>query len=170
VDELPVVQCLGCESFSFRRIHKNTEDFYFTDEGEQVLEENVEIYPPRVVGRQPLKDSVLLPHGIRIIYEETYKAVCSELPILSAVGMRALIEAVCKEESAQGSNLKDKIDDLVTKRVLAQSGADILHELRFLGNEAAHEVKRHDAKTLGTAFDVVEHLLQGVYIFPTEFE
>ena len=72
--------------------------------------------------------------------------------------------------STQGRNLKEKIDDLVTKRVLAQSGATILHKLRFLGNEAVHEVRRHDIRTLGTAFDVVEHLLQGVYIFPAEFE
>jgi hypothetical protein len=40
-----IVRCLGCESFSFRRIHQNTEDFDFTEEGEKVFEENVEIYP-----------------------------------------------------------------------------------------------------------------------------
>ena len=161
-----VVRCLGCESFSFRRSHRNTEDFYVTDEGEAVLFDKVEVYPPRAAGMQKLSDIKILPYEVEAIYEETYKAVVSGLPILAAVGMRPLIEAVCKEEDAQGHNLEKKIDDLMEKRVLTPSGAEILHKLGFMGNEAAHEVKRHNAKALGTAFDVVEHVLQSVYLIP----
>jgi hypothetical protein len=50
--------------------------------------------------------------------------------------------------------------------VLTQDGADILHKLRTLGNDAAHEVKPHSLQELGLAFDVVDHLLLGVYILP----
>ncbi len=39
-----------------------------------------------------------------------------------------------------------------------------------MGNEAVHEMKRHDTRTLDIAFDVVEHLLLGVYILPEESE
>ena len=163
------VRCLGCESFSFRRTHANTEDFSF-DDGDKILNETVEVYPPRAVGRQKLDGSGLLPSRIRDIYDETYKAVCSELPILSAVGIRALVEAVCREENAQGRTLETQIDDLVNKRVLGRSGADVLHKLRIMGNKSVHEMKRHDIRTLGTAFDVVENLLREVYIFPTEFD
>jgi hypothetical protein len=90
--------------------------------------------------------------------------------MLAGIGIRSLIEAVCKEEDAQGSNLKDKIDDLVKMGFLTQSGAEILQKLRLMGNEAVHEMKRHDTRTLGIAFDVVENVLQAVYILPAEAE
>lgn len=164
------VRCLGCESFSFRRTHRNTLDFFLGDDGEKILYETAEVYPPRAVGRQKLDGSGLLPDRIRDIYEESYKAVCSELSVLSAVGIRALVEAVCQEEDAQGKTLEKQIDDLVNKRVLGRAGADVLHKLRIMGNKSVHEMKRHDTKALGTAFDVVENLLREVYIFPAAFD
>jgi hypothetical protein len=163
------VRCLGCESFSFRRTHQNSEDFYL-DEGDLILIEASEVYPPRAVGRQKLDGSGLLPTRIRRIYDESYRALCSELPVLTAVGIRALVEAVCQEENTQGRTLENQIDDLVNKQVLGRAGADVLHKLRIMGNKSVHEMKRHDTRTLGTAFDVVENLLREVYIFPTEFD
>jgi len=38
--------------------------------------------------------------------------------------------------------------------------------MRILGNEAAHEVKPHSEETLNLAMDVVEHMLNDVYILP----
>ncbi|MRR37470.1 DUF4145 domain-containing protein, partial [bacterium] len=55
---------------------------------------------------------------------------------------------------------------LKAKGLLTGDGAQILHRLRVLGNDAAHEVKPHTAEQLALAMDVVEHLLQGAYIFP----
>lgn len=59
-----------------------------------------------------------------------------------------------------------KIDYLVKQGVLTTEGATILHKIRTLGNNAAHEVKPHDYVELGLALDVIDHLLQGVYILP----
>jgi hypothetical protein len=44
------------------------------------------------------------------------------------------------EKAAAGNSLEKKIDDLVTKGVLTLTGAETLHSMRILGNEAAHEV------------------------------
>jgi hypothetical protein len=59
-----------------------------------------------------------------------------------------------------------RIDDLVTQHVLTPDGAAILHSLRVMGNEAAHEVKPHHVEILNVAFDVVEYVLKGVYTIP----
>lgn len=127
---------------------------------------HVELYPSRLEGRHKLDKSDLLPKEIIRIYNETHAALCNNLSVLAGIGIRALIETICKEKSAQGSNLEKKIDSLVTMGVLTPDGAEILHSLRILGNEAAHEVKPHTEITLGIAMDVVEHLLKGVYILP----
>ena len=50
--------------------------------------------------------------------------------------------------------------------VLTHMGAETLHSMRILGNEAAHEVKPHSEETLNLAMDVVEHMLNDVYILP----
>ncbi len=164
-----IIRCVGCETYGFRRHHKDTDNFYI-DGGEMLLIEAEEVYPPRLVGRKKLADSRDLPFKVRLIYGETYKCLVSEMPILAAVGIRGLVEAICQEQKAPGDNLKEKVDGLVSLGVLTRSGAEILHKLRLLGNESAHEMKRHPLWRLGIAFDVAEHVLQAVYLLPEKAE
>ena len=162
-----IVQCLGCETISFRRLTHNSETSYVQyEDGSGGFEPDEELFPSPEVNRAPIKDAELLPAAIQRIYLETLKALTSQQPVLGGIGIRALIEALAKEKGATGNDLMARIDSLVTLGVLSTDGASILHKLRILGNEAAHEVKPHSEQTLGLALDVVEHLLQGVYILP----
>jgi len=170
-----IVQCLGCKTVSFRVASSNSEDFYHIshDEYEYVVTED--LYPSRIDGVKGLGDETYyLPSNVRRIYDETLQALSSQSPVLAAIGLRALLETVCKEKEASGSDLFRKIDDLVAKGILTPAGASILHKIRSLGNAAAHEVKPHSDKQLALAMDIIEHLLKDVYIFPkqveTEFE
>lgn len=165
--EYQVVRCLGCETLSFRRTNSNSEDGYIQigpDEWEENIHE--ELFPSPHEGRQPVSDVDLLPDKIQRIYEETLGALNNQQEVLCGIGVRAIIETVCKDKSAAGGDLYTKINSLVGLGVLTQDGANILHKLRTLGNNAAHEVKPHTPKELGLAFDVVDHLLLGVYILP----
>lgn len=81
-----------------------------------------------------------------------------------------MIETVCKENNAEGRNLLLRIDDLVAKNILTPAGSTILHKIRTLGNDSAHEVKPHSEKQLGLAMDVAEHLLTDVYILPKKVQ
>lgn len=166
--EYQIIQCLGCETLSFRRASQNSEDNPVQtgpDEWEERVDE--QLYPSRNEGRAPVKDSHLLPNDVERIYDETLKALNDGgQQVLAGIGIRALIETVSKERNARGNELIQKIDDLVTQGVLTRDGAAILHKLRILGNQAAHEVKPHSNDLLYLAMDVVEHLLQGVYILP----
>lgn len=167
LNQYQIVQCQGCETISFRKCHSNSEDFILEeDSGEMFYIQSVELYPSRVAGRHKLRNAFPLPHEIEIIYDETHSALCNKQPVLAGIGIRALVESVCKEKQAKGSDLEKKIDNLVTIGVLTQTGAEILHSMRILGNVAAHEVKPHSEQTLNIAMDVVEHLLNDVYILP----
>jgi len=92
------------------------------------------------------------------------------LSILSGIGIRAIVEAVCKEKKTTGKNLQERIDDLVKKQLLTPASAEILHNLRVLGNKASHEVKPHNAEQLAVAMDVIDHLLMDAYILPLKVE
>jgi len=162
-----IIQCQGCDTISFRKANQNSQDSPIQigpDEWEEDIYE--ELYPNRNEGRVPIKDVHLLPTDIERIYAETLKAMNGDQPVLSGIGIRALIETTSKERNANGKDLMEKINDLVTQGVLTKDGADILHKLRVLGNKAAHEVKPHSTDQLSLAMDVIEHLLQGVYILP----
>lgn len=164
--EHQVVRCLGCETMTFRKCTGSDQDVIQVGEDEWEYQPLVEIYPKPLDGRQPLTDVILLPDKIQRIYEESLKALNETQPVLCGIGIRAIVETVCKERSATGGDLYTKINSLVGLGVLTQDGANILHKLRTLGNDAAHEVKPHSLQELGLAFDVVDHLLLGVYILP----
>jgi hypothetical protein len=165
-----IIQCQGCKSYSFRQIHSNSEDWnqIGPEEFEPRIYEN--LYPNRLAGRKKLEDSHFLPSKVRKIYNETINNLISGQEILTGIGIRAIIETVCKDKSAEGKDLYNKINFLVERGMITQDGAEILHKLRILGNRAAHEVEPHTEEQLALAMDAVEHLLEGAYIFPKKIK
>lgn len=162
-----LVQCLGCKSVSYRIVSSNSEDCYYDRTGSCHYIETEKLYPPRLEGLKGLGDDIhYLPQKVRQIYEETHTALSVQAPVLAAIGLRALVETVCKEKQADGSDLLKRLDSLVAKQVLTPVSAGILHKIRTLGNAAAHEVKPHTEGQLGLAMDIVEHLLKDVFILP----
>ncbi|TMH66909.1 MAG: DUF4145 domain-containing protein [Betaproteobacteria bacterium] len=163
-DHFQIIQCQGCEAVSFRQISSNTEDFEMNDDDELEYVEREALYPPRIAGRAELGDADFLPFHVHRIYRETVNALANAQPILCGIGIGALIEAVCDEQQATGATLKDKIDALVKLQILSLRDAEFLHKLRFLRNQAAHKAKPHKQSQLVLAMDIIERLLQGVYI------
>jgi hypothetical protein len=164
-DEFQIVECLGCRAHSFRQRHRDTENVHSDeDTGAQELEERIELFPKRDTSRAEMDGIHHLPLPIQRVYGETLTALRNAMPVLAGIGIRAIVETVCKERDAQGGSLERRIDDLVTQGVLTKDGAEILHRLRIMGNEAAHEVKPHDTTDLNAAMDVIEYVLTGVYL------
>lgn len=166
VESWQVVQCSGCEALSFRK-HWTAGEIQYIDArtGETEYEEKEEVYPPRAVGRSKLQDAHLLPFDVRTLYEETYVALCNSLTTLSIAGIRAIVDAVCRDKGAKGRNLEKKIESLVALGILT---AALLHQLRKRGNVALHRSPVRWLSEVAEAFDVIEHVLQAVYIFPAQ--
>ncbi len=158
-NDYEIVQCNGCQNFSFR------ECWWTSNEDPDYIElppERTRVFPPRLEGRPPLI-RVKLPENIDSIDRETHWALCSGSEILAAIGMRAIVEAVCAKKKARGRDLEKRIDNLAELGVLSKNDAKVLHRLRDLGNEAAHKVKPLDSTRLGVAMDVVEQLLKQLF-------
>lgn len=71
----------------------------------------------------------------------------------SAAGLmaRKALEVAVNLHNAAGKNLKAKIQDLHAKHVITDSLAEWAHEIRAIGNEAAHEddlLSKEDAKQI----------------------
>ena len=168
-----IVRCNGCDTLSFRVVESNSEDTKQNEAGAIVAVETEKLYPERV--KRSLTDELYLrdnvydvPEIIQTIYRETLSAVQHDLPTLAGIGIRAVIEATCQDLKAKKRNLADKIDELVSMSFLTTAGAEILHGIRLLGNDAAHEIKAPKTKQITAALKVIDHLLLGVYVLPQE--
>ncbi|MCB9895686.1 MAG: DUF4145 domain-containing protein [Planctomycetes bacterium] len=162
-DDYQVVECKGCKRCSFRKVYADSES---VDLSRGEADETIEHYPQRINNRRAIPDAHLIPAEVLPIYEETLAALRSNLPILAGIGVRAIVEAVCKHVSATGRTLESRIDDLVPKGFLTSDGARVLHATRLMGNVAAHEMLAHTNDDLIKGIEIAEHLLRTVYVIP----
>ncbi len=155
------VQCCGCEAISFMTRSWNSED---TDpDNHPVI--TTTLYPSRTT-RKPIENYYYLPDIVRAMYQETLTAMSNSAPILAAIGIRAVVEAVCRDKACVAGNLETNIDLLVVKGHLAADQADFLHLQRFMGNAAAHEIKPPRQTELAAAMNIAENLLTNLYTLP----
>lgn len=167
ITEYQIVQCLNCDDLSFRKDYSDSNSTEYDPETDEVVYYNiVDVYPSRTAGRFRLKGVHYLPAKVRAAYEELIQALNGGQKILAGLGVRVLIEMICKDKNSKGQNLYDKIEDLVRIAVLTPAGSDILHKLRSMGNDSAHEAISSTAEQLNLAMDVVDNLLDSVYIHP----
>jgi hypothetical protein len=151
-----VIQCLGCKRISFRVNRQDT----------ALCQPSYEKIYPSPEKRSSIKDIDLLPKNVKIIYKETIKAINGYQAILSGIAIRTTLEAIIQEQNVPGDDLSQKINSLTRQGKVTQKYANILHDLRRIGNEAAHSIKPYSPEEIEIAMDVVEHLLQQFYILP----
>jgi hypothetical protein len=161
-----IIECQGCNTISYRTTSAHSEDWDHDHFGNMRYNEKEVLYPSRTSGRTAIIDAYMLPIELLRIYEEVISAMNNNLPVLAGIGIRALVETICKDKQAPKGDLEAKINALVDMKVLTPEGATILHQLRTLGNKSAHEVLPHTPEQLGVALSACEHLMEGVYVLP----
>jgi hypothetical protein len=172
-DDYQIIMCRGCDTISFRQISWFSEDWNPYHNGETYYQ-----YPER-----KLKKSLeiqRLPSEVDSLYHEVIDAYNVGAYTLAAGGLRALIEAVCStkgikkgnvpNEKSDGSiefkrktNLEGKIFGLQESGYISIKQIDVLHELRFLGNVALHEIKKPAQDQIEVAFKIIESLLENIF-------
>lgn len=167
-----ICQCQGCDSVRFRQSEWFSEDYYYDDDGNIIMDEKVTIFPNEQLTNysSAFTFSSELPEQILTIYEETIKAINMQMNILAGGGLRAIVEAICKDKKVQGRNLEDKIDELKAKDFLTKSQADLLHEERYIGNKALHEIEPTPIKDLQDGLEIIESMLKTIYVLPDKAE
>lgn len=90
-------------------------------------------------------DSSSLPEGVKSCLEEAVKCHAHGCYKASALMVRRTLEELCAEQGATGGNLEKRIEALQDKIVIPGALFTAMHELRFLGNDAAHiEAREYD--------------------------
>lgn len=163
-----IVQCRGCSSTSFRKVVQDIESAFPVDDDEWHVPEEIYCFPSVLKGHKELQDVWDLPEMVREIYTQSVQAIKDNSNILAGIGLRATIEAICNDRNIAGKTLDKRIDGLTKAGLISQTDAERLHAIRFLGNDAAHEIKNAESKNLLIALRIIEHLLVNIYILDSE--
>lgn len=160
-----ICKCRGCGDVRFRTDTWSTLDISpFSNEPEST----VRVYPEvSTTHSRAAVDADAFPDRIAAVYTETLKAFNAGCHILAGGGLRAIVEAVCIENSVAGKTLVAKIDAMATMGLLAKAQAELLHEERYIGNSALHEIEPPSKRDIQDGLDIVEGLLNTIYVLPT---
>ncbi len=157
------IRCRGCDTIAFHYSECVTET---PDPKSRLLSAKSQYYPRESLFRPPIDGTNKLPEQARTIYFEVLSSLHEELPILTAIGIRSMIESVCREKTYSWKNLYKGIEDLGINGILSITEVEFLHACRFLGNLAAHEIIAPSKDQLLSALDIVETILKSIYVLP----
>jgi hypothetical protein len=163
-EKYSVIECLGCETVSFLKIYGDTEMVENDDEGSSDYYFDSQIFPLYLEKGNELIHQHYIPQNIKDIYSETITAFKADLAVLTAGGLRAIIEAICNHLKIKGLNLSERIDLLHKKGHLTLSESKRLHSIRFMGNDALHEIVKPRIEHLYLLLEIVNHLLANLFI------
>ncbi|MCD8413642.1 DUF4145 domain-containing protein [Tenacibaculum finnmarkense] len=160
-----IIKCAGCDSISFHQVYGDTEMFEQTGPyGEHDYYYDESVYPPYLKRGEAIQQLFYLPEKIRTIYTETIASFKSNSSILTAGGLRAIIEAICNNLKITGNNLAERIDGLSKNGHLTLAESKRLHSIRFLGNDALHEIEKPKDEHLYLLLEIVNHLLSNLFV------
>lgn len=157
------LQCRGCENIGFRYKFEDFDDIKESN-GKTTHLTTHQRYPTAIAGHRELNYLYAAPELIRKVYRQTITAYAGDALILAGIGFRATIEAVCNHLEISGNSLEKRIDQLFKGGHISSSDKRRLHAIRFLGNDAAHEIREPKKNDLRVALDIVEHLINSVFI------
>ncbi|MFM2607599.1 DUF4145 domain-containing protein [Vibrio chagasii] len=163
-----LIECNGCETISFRQEEHDYESIMQVGPDDYEHDISVEIFPHYIAGHSPIESIYYIPKIVESIYKESLIAIQEGAYTLAGLGLRATIEAICNERKITGRNLQIRINNMHRNGIASKADVDRLHAIRFMGNDAAHEIKKANKTSVHVALKIVEHILISIYVFEEE--
>lgn len=158
-----LIECNGCENISFLEVYSDSSMIQLVGNQDYEYYEEETIYPYYLEKGYEIS-SYRLPPPIKDIYFESISAFKAGAYILTAGGFRATIEALCYHLKIKKGNLEERINLLHKKGHLTKSESRRLHSIRFLGNDALHEIEKPRKDQLVILLEIINHLLSNLFI------
>lgn len=158
-----VLKCAGCDNVCFKTEASDSESYDVDEFGNWIPDIYEEHFPASNEGLGNIENIYEIPVSIKLIYSETIKAITDGCYTLAGIGLRATIEAICNHETITGSNLDTKIKRLASNGLISKDDEKKLHAIRFIGNDAAHDVKAPLKNQVIIALKIIQHLISSKY-------
>lgn len=174
-DNYYVLECAGCGEVHFRH------DSWFSEDTDAAGDPvgRVKYFPPIYSRRKPawFEDSLENPFFLNDtdpvgrLLSEIYPALQNGMPMLAAMGMRALLENLMISQVGDNGTFHDNLEAFRAAGWIGEKDRDLLRDrLLEIGHAAMHRGYRPPADDLDTMMDVIEHLVEAIYVRPLKVE
>ncbi len=150
-----VLQCLGCQEIVLRR----------TQRTEDEPEGDVSHFPP-VMSRYLPRWRYYLPGDLRLVLEEIYKSLDSASLCLPMMGARTLVDLLMVDKVKDVGGFGRKLQELEKAGYISSKNREVLFAALEMGNAAIHRGHMPTRAEVQSVMDIVESMLQAVYVFP----
>jgi hypothetical protein len=108
-----------------------------------------------------------VPERIKNAFQEGVDCFANNCFVAAAIMIRKTLEEICIDKGATGGNLFKKIQDLSTKILIPKELIEAMHELRLLGNDAAH-IEAETYNSIGSdelliSIDFTQEIIKAIY-------
>jgi hypothetical protein len=153
-DTFEMLECCGCEAVMLRRSN------VFSEEPEEV---KVSYYPPMVSRRRPTWQRQLR-HNLSELMTEIYSALDADNRRLALMGARTVVDIVLVDKLGDKGTFAEKLEALERQGLVGPRNREFLTAALEAGNAAAHRGFKPSTEDLGHVMDIVENVLQAVYL------
>ena len=159
IDTFETLKCLGCGEVKMRHTK------WISDEDPRIT-----YFPPAVFRPEPawLQDFWQeVPIGeeqILTILRETYTALHNDLLTLAAMGVRALIERVMILKTGDHGRFGENLRRFEAAGFVSRVQRERLEAVLEIGHAAIHRGATPNRNDMTTVLDIVEHLIETVYL------
>lgn len=165
-----ILKCINCESITYQTKAFCSEDIYQIGEeydGTPIYEEDAtySVFPIRDEGTASSKEfEKILPEEIYLTYEEVIVALNNKMPLLTALGLRTLLEQIIKY-FGKSDDLGIILNQFETDGFISTKQRELLDNIRYLGNDAAHRADSTSRKDLIVHLKVLENLIHQLFVY-----
>jgi hypothetical protein len=158
-----MIECRGCHFISLQRSITSSED-------DQDDVPQIDYFPPPITRRQPGWIGELamnVPNELPLIelHTEIYSALHADNRRLATMGARAILDMVITDKVKDVGTFKEKFDAL-EKEFVTKNQRAFLEAALDVGHAASHRGHCPTAKQLDQVMDIVESILQQIYVLP----
>lgn len=146
-------ECCGCSSVLLRQTHHFSED----------PEPEVTFYPPPASRWLP-QWQWSLPHKLRGLLAQIYKALQANSLSLAMMGARAILDTAIIDTVGDHGSFGKNLEAMKNKGYLSVKNCEYLDVAFDAGSASAHRSHNPDQDQINTVMDIVENMLQSLFV------
>lgn len=164
--------CCGCNTAVLRRVfhcpdpemHRKLGGTGKVVDGYEVADD-IRYFPPAIV-RDPPTWRFKLPRKMRELLEEIYRSLDAENLRLPMMGARTLVDMMIVEKIGDIGDFKEKLKELEKEGFIRPRNREALYAALDVGDAAVHRGHAPTESEVQAVMDIVETMLQAIYVFP----
>ena len=160
-DRYEMLRCSGCDCITLRHTFDSTED----------PEPTVRYYPPAIFRREPewvANLSAKKGRLMRRLLEEIYVGVQNDMKMITTMGIRALVEYAMIGSVGDQGTFQKNLAEFATKGYISDKQRGILATVLEAGHATIHRAYEPSDEDLATCIDIVESVIQSIYVHPAK--